>query len=162
MEIGQAQDPLQGSLPSEVPQFSGENLIFQFPSTTATDLQVDPASTYVEPSNELTVEIIEGDLTDAESVYSVQVPSTPYTPLSPTSVPPQTPDTASSMDSSYSCFSGNVPSFNKLGDCVKSSLKMAIKTKRQREGKEDINVQFVPPPPEQVRVFTFLTLHHYY
>lgn len=127
---------------ANLPQLENEQpLVFQFPSFSETGF--DPSSTNFcsgELSGNITVEIVDGDLTDTESTYSIQVPSTPFSPTSPFSLPPQTPDTASSMDST----SGNVPAF------IKSSLKMAIKSKRQREGKGDIQVEFLPPPPEQL------------
>lgn len=80
---------------------------------------------------------------DSDTMFScTTVPNTPFSATLYSA--PQTPDTASSWASSPSSNGGNIPKV------VKESLKMAIKTKRFREGKGDLKVEFVPPPPEQL------------
>lgn len=80
---------------------------------------------------------------DSDTMFScTTVPNTPFSP-SLYSAPP-TPDTASSWVSTSSGNGGNIPKV------VKDTLKMAIKRKRLSEGKGDLKVEFVPPPPEQV------------
>lgn len=145
---------------SEVVEIPQETLVVPTPSTSQTEPTLEAQSQMenffqfpdLANSEEFTTidlqsflnDVVEenngNQMSDSESVISY-TPSQ-YSPTSPAySLPPQTPDTASSLGSS----SGNVPSF------VKNSLKLAIKSKRQREGKEDLKVEFVPPPPEQVR-----------
>lgn len=117
---------------------------FQFPATATTDFSTIDLGyltdvTEVSEINGVTFINEAEDLTDTESVFSAShVPSTPFSPTSPSySLLPPTPDTASST----SC---NVPAF------VKEELKLAIRSKRLKEGKGDIKIEFVEPPPEKL------------
>ncbi|KAL4238489.1 hypothetical protein ACF0H5_003197 [Mactra antiquata] len=110
---------------------------FQFPDLTENEefTTIDLQSFLNDVVNENKV----NQLSDEESVSSYALSQ--YSPTSPSySVQPNTPDTASSLGSS----SGNIPSF------VKAGLKQAIKSKRQKQGKEDLTIEFLPPPPEQL------------
>ncbi|XP_053396275.1 protein c-Fos-like [Mercenaria mercenaria] len=124
----------------DVPDKSSNQFIFQFPEPGTDQFSTIDLGFLTEVSDINDVTFTE-DTSDTESYSATRVSSTPFSPTSSSiSTMPPTPDTASSLDSN----SSNVPSF------VKEELKFAIRSKRQREGKEDLKVEFVPPAPEQL------------
>lgn len=126
---------------SEYSSSGNTEIIFQFPEHDTSEFSTIDLGFLTEVSDVNDTTFFE-DSTDTELNHStVHMSSTPFSPTSPTySTMPPTPDTASSLGSS----SSNVPSF------VKEELKLAIRSKRIREGKGDLKVEFVPPPPEQL------------
>jgi len=122
----------------------GDSLVFQFPdsftTTNVASVFGDSADSgflqTMSYSNEDTVGYSGEDTAESAS-YSSTVPSTPYTPSSPVFL-------SSAQQSPSSASTGNVPSF------VKASLKNVIRQKRISEGKDDLKVEFTPPPPEMV------------
>jgi hypothetical protein len=120
---------------------SNQQLVFQFPEPGSDQFSTIDIGFLTEVSDFNDVTFVE-ETTETDSLYSSASSCTvPFSPTSPSySTVPPTPDTASSLDSS----SSNIPSF------VKEGLKFAIKSKREKQGKGDLKVEFVPPPPEQV------------
>lgn len=120
---------------------SNQQLVFQFPEPGPDQFSTIDLGFLTEVSDFNDVTFVE-ETTETDSLYSSASSCTvPFSPTSPSySTVPPTPDTASSLDSG----SSNIPSF------VKEGLKFAIKSKREKQGKGDLKVEFVPPPPEQL------------
>ena len=133
---------MSGSIPttSVLPETSNNQLVFQFPEPQTDEYSTIDLGFLTEVSDLNDVTFVE-ETVDTESLCSSSLSTAPFSPSSPSysSVPP-TPGTASSLDSS----SANIPSF------VKEGLKFAIRNKREKEGKGDLKIEFIPPPPEQV------------
>ena len=125
--IETAEIPIQDTSPSTSGSDMQQQLVFHFPPNF---------------ENESFQSLLESDDINIESDIPASSPSTPFSPGSSytESLPPPTPDTASSMDSVAS----HIPTF------LRNGLKSSILEKRRRAGKDEIKVEFLPPPPEQV------------
>lgn len=122
---------------------SDQTLSAEVPSTSSS---LSPSSSSFDDGNVFTFDHLPysdhqrtfSECTDADSVYSTLGTLVSFSPTSPYSEPPATPDSTCTSASGRS----RCP--------VKESLKMMVQSKRKKEGKGELKVEFEPPKPEQL------------